>query len=111
MLPPSRPAGYGTLVSASGLAALKTVAFDFRGANDGILYEVFVGAPEASRRGLFKMLAVETRDSNPPPFVPANAVKFQRWRIDGPKAVAAFEKMLNDISAQTFNTWNFLLNR
>ena len=98
------------LVSASGLAALKTVAFDFRDSSDGILYEVFVGAPEASRRGLFKILAVETKDSNPPPFVPANAVKFQRWRIDGPKAVAAFEKMLNDISAQTFNTWNFVLS-
>ena len=98
------------LVSATGLAALKTVAFDLRGANDGIVYEIFIGAPEASRRGLFKILAVETKDSNPPPFVPANAVKFQRWRIDGPKAVAAFEKMLGDISPQTFNTWNFVLS-
>ena len=98
------------LVSASGLTGLKTVAFDFRNSNEGIMYEVFIGAPEASRRGLLKILAVETKDSNPPPFVPANAVKFQRWRIDGPKAVATFEKMLSDISPQTFNTWNFVLN-
>jgi len=98
------------LVSASGLAGLKTVAFDFRDSNDGMTYEIFVGAPEASRRGLFKILAVENKDSNPAPFVPANAVKFQRWRIDGQKAVAAFENMLKEISVQTFNTWNFLLS-
>ncbi len=98
------------LISASGLGALKTLAFDFRDSSDGLTYEIFVGAPEASRRGLSKILAVENKDSNPPPFVPGNVVKFQRWRIDGQKAVAAFEKMLNEISPQTFNTWNFLLS-
>ena len=98
------------LISASGLGALKTLAFDFRNSSDGITYEIFVGAPEGSRRGLSKILAVENKDSNPPIFVPGNVVKFQRWRIDGQKAVAAFEKMLSEISPQTFNTWNFLLS-
>src|SRR6185503_15928296 len=52
------------LVSASGLTSLKTVAFDLRDSNEGIMYEVFIGAPEAGRRGLFKILAMETKDSN-----------------------------------------------
>jgi hypothetical protein len=44
-----------------------------------------------------------------PPFVPAEAVKFQRWRVDGQKAWGSLEKMFNDISPQLLNTINFLL--
>ena len=89
---------------------MKTLAFDFRDSSDGITYEIFVGAPEGSRRGLSKILAVGEQGLKSPDLVPGNVVKFQRWRIDGQKAVTAFEKMLNEISPQTFNTWNFLLS-
>jgi hypothetical protein len=40
--------------------------------------------------------------------VPADAVKFQRWRMDGQKAWAAIEKMLSDMS--WLGTWNFLVD-
>lgn len=103
---PSFPVG--KLVAASGLAGLQSAAFVVRHSSDGALYEVFLGAPESSRQGLVRILAAESKDSNPPPFVPADAVKFQRWRIDGQKAVAALEKALTELSA--INTWNFLLS-
>jgi len=98
------------LVSASGLASLNTAAFAFRDLNEGTTFEIFLGAPEASRQGVLKILAAEAKDSNPPPFVPAEIVKFQRWRVDGQKAVATIEKMIKDLSPSMFNTWNFVLN-
>ena len=82
----------------------------FQHSGEGELLELFLGVPEANRRGVFKILAGEPKESGPPPFVPADAVKFQRWRIDGPKAWAAFQKMLADFSPQALNTLNFLLD-
>jgi len=98
------------VVPGTGLGGLKSAAFVFRAAPDGTLFELFLGAPESSRQGVFKLLAAEPKDSNPPAFVPADAVKFWRWRLDGPKAMATFEKMLGDASPQTLNTWNFLIS-
>ena len=43
------------------------------------------------------LLAAETKDSNPPAFVPADAVKFWRWRLDGPKAMAALDRKAGEI--------------
>jgi hypothetical protein len=97
------------LVSASGLANLKTAAFAFRDLNEGTTFEIFLGAPEASRQGMLKILATEAKDANPPPFVPAEVVKFQRWRVDGQKAVATLEKMIKDLSPSMYNTWNYVL--
>ncbi|MSU59271.1 MAG: hypothetical protein EXS35_14070 [Pedosphaera sp.] len=93
-----------------GLGGLKTIALDFKDAGDGSTFEIFVGAPESSRAGLFKLLATDAKDAGPPPFVPADAVKFHRWRPDAQKAIATLEKLLGDTSPQLFNTWNFLLS-
>jgi hypothetical protein len=56
-----------------------------------------VGAPEATRQGLFSLFPAPGKDSGPPPFVPADATKFQRVRIDCQKAWAALERIVNDI--------------
>ena len=56
--------------------------------------------PESDRKGLLKILAAEAKDSNPPPFVPADAVKFTRWRIDLQKAWNTIESMIGEISPQ-----------
>lgn len=98
------------LVAASGLSSLKSAAFAFRELNEGTAMEVFLGAPEATRQGVFKMLTVETKDADPPPLVPLDVVKCQRWRVDGQRAVATLEKMIQDLSPSTFNSWNFVLN-
>ncbi len=98
------------VVPGAGLSGLKSAAFAFRAAADGTLAEVFLGVPESGRQGIFKLLAAEQKDSNPPAFVPADAVKFWRWRLDGPKAMATLEKMISEVSPQTFSTWNFLIS-
>jgi len=98
------------IISASGLSGLRTFAFNFRDSNDGSLFQFFLGVPEASRQGLFKILAAEARDSAPPAFVPADAVKFQRWRIDGQKAWATLEKVMADISPQALGYLNYFLD-
>lgn len=98
------------LFSALGLNGLKTIAFNYSVASDGTLFNLSLAVPEGSRTGLFKILAGEAKDYNPPPFVPADAVKFQRWRIDGQKTYATLRKMLGDISTKALGTLDFALS-
>jgi hypothetical protein len=97
------------IFAALGLTSLKTLAFSYQPSNDGTLLQMFVGVPEASRRGIFRILAGEPREPRPPAFVPADAVRFQRWRIDGQKAWETVQKTIADISPQWVNGINFLL--
>jgi hypothetical protein len=97
------------IINALGLKNLKTFGGSFRTSDQGSLLEAYMGAPESSRQGLLKILAGEPKNANPPAFVPADVVKFQRWRIDGQKTWAALEKMVNDISPQWMNGINFLI--
>lgn len=97
------------IITAAGLGGLKSVAFSFQDLNEGGLFQLFLGAPESGRQGILKILAGEAKEPSPPPFVPIEAVKFQRWRLDAQKAWATFEKMLNDISPQWLSGINFML--
>jgi hypothetical protein len=97
------------VLAATGISGLKSVALTFQHSSDGSLFQLFLGVPEAGRQGLFKILAGEAKPANPPAFVPADAVKFQRWRIDGQKTWATLEKMLGDISPQWVSMLNMLL--
>jgi hypothetical protein len=98
------------LMSALGLGGLKTLAVSLRASDQGTLVHALAGVPEASRQGLLKILAGEPKESVPPPFVPADALKFRRWRLDGQKAWATLEKMLAEASPQSLNALNFLLD-
>jgi hypothetical protein len=107
------PAGnfnFEKIASATGLSALKSIALKFQASSDGSLFQLFLGVPESGRQGLFKILAGEAKDSNPPQFVPADAIKFQRWRLDGQKAWSTLEKMLTDISPGAIAGINSLLD-
>jgi hypothetical protein len=97
------------ILNALGVSGLKSLAFNLQQSNEGLMFQVFVGAPESGRQGLIKILAGEPREARPPPFVPADAVKFQRWRIDGQKTWETVQKMINDISPQWMNGINFIL--
>src|ERR1044071_683860 len=97
------------IASAVGLAGVKTVAFNLEVSNEGRLFQLFIGVPEAGRQGIFKLLSGEGRDSRPPPFVPAAAGKFQRWRIDGQKAWVTLERMFGEISPQWLGGLNSVL--
>ncbi len=88
------------ITTVLGLNGLKTGAVSYHNSNEGGLLQFFLGIPEADRRGLFKVLAFEAKEASPPTFVPADAAKFQRWRIDGQKAWAALETMINEFSPQ-----------
>jgi hypothetical protein len=94
---------------AMGLNGVNTLAFALQQSNEGLMLQVSVGAPESGRKGLLKILAGEPREARPPAFVPADAVKFQRWRIDGQKTWETLQKMINDISPQWMNGINFLM--
>ncbi len=98
------------VINVLGLGGLKSAAFSFHPSQEGSLFEAFLGVPENSRQGLVKILAGEPKPFQPPACVPAEALKFQRWRIDGRKAWATLEQMLKDISPQALNTLNFLLD-
>jgi hypothetical protein len=100
----------GKVLAASGLAGLKSLAFSQRYAEDGLHSEFLIGVPEAGRAGLFKLLAGEARETGPPAFVPADAIKYQRWRVDGQKGWATLQQMIGDLSPQYRNTLDFWFN-
>lgn len=94
------------ILTATGLSGLRAAAFSFRDTGDGRLAEFFLSAPEAGRAGLLKLLAIESKDANPPAFVPADVAKFSRWRLDGAKAIATIEKVVDEFAP---STWNYVL--
>lgn len=102
--------GTARILSALGVAGLQSVAFSLREDDDGAWLQLFARAPEAARRGVFKLLAGQSTESGAPPFVPADAARFWRWRVNGPQAWATLEQVLTDISPQLTGTFNWLLD-
>lgn len=96
----------GMIINAIGLGGMKSMAFSFRDTGDGRMGEFFLSAPESGRAGILKLLALEAKESTPPAFVPADVVKFSRFRLDGPKTIAIIEKMVGEFSP---STWNYIL--
>ena len=88
------------ILSALGLNGLDSISFNIKDSSDGSLFDLQLSVPESARRGLFKILAADPKSSEPPPFVPADAVKFTRWRIDLQKAWASVENMIEEVSPQ-----------
>jgi len=97
------------ILSASGLTDLKSVSFACRQTRAGAQADFFISAPEATRQGLIKMISANQKDANPPPFVPADALKFWRWRVDGQQSWATLQKMLGDISPVALTSLNSFL--
>ena len=94
------------ILGASGLTGLKSASFSYRESRDGSQLNFYLAAPETGRQGIFKIIAAAPKDANPPAFVPADAIKFWRWRVDGQKSWAVLEKMLSDISPAWLNGLN-----
>ena len=104
--PPVEPA---KIMKALGLSGLTSAAIAYKDAPEGGLVDLFLGAPEATRAGLTKLLAVEAKDSSAPAFVPADVASFQRVRFDLQKGIATLEKAIKDISPEAFGMWEFFL--
>jgi hypothetical protein len=85
---------------ALGLRGLKTLSLGVQQEADGSFFTFAMAVPEAERGGLFKLLATESKDSAPPAFVPADAVDFRRWRLNGQKTWTSIEAILQQVSPQ-----------
>lgn len=87
-------------IAALGLRGLKSLALSYREAAEGGTTTFSLAVPESERGGVFQLLALESKDSAPPAFVPADAVKFQRWRLNGAKTWTTLENLLQKASPQ-----------
>jgi hypothetical protein len=85
------------ILPALGLSGLESVAGKFAGNAEGTQFEAFVSVPESQREGLFKIFSLEKKDVAPPAFVPADVLKYQRWRVDMKKGWATLEATLSKI--------------
>jgi hypothetical protein len=103
---PVPPIPWDKILGASGLTGLKSASFSYRESHAGAQLDFYISAPEASRQGIFKIIAAAPKDANPPAFVPADTMKFLRWRVDGQKSWVAFEKILSDISPAWLSSLN-----
>lgn len=98
------------LIPAVGLGELKSIAAKFDMTPDGYQGEIFLTAPESSRQGLLKILAAPAKDVSPPPFVPADAISFQRTRIDFQQVWSAVEGVLARIDPSVAGVVQLMLN-
>jgi hypothetical protein len=98
-----------SLLNVTGLDSVTSACLSCQELPDGAAAQFFIGAPESKRGGLLKVLASETKDANPPPFVPAGAVKFWRWRVNIPHSWALLETMMNDLNPQFNRVVDFIL--
>jgi hypothetical protein len=97
------------LMNAIGFSGLKTVAFKFQTSQEGSLFQIYLGAAEGSRRGLFQLFSSETKEIRPPPFVPADVTKFQRWRVDARKVWSTMGRIFGEIYPQWMGGLDLLL--
>jgi len=85
------------ILSGLGISNLRTIGVSWQELPEGYQTQVFLDVPEADRKGIFKLIAADAKECNPPAFVPADAVEFVRWRMDLPKFWNNLEAMLNEV--------------
>lgn len=98
------------ILDAAGLSGLRNAAFAYQDSPEGPMVQFHLGVPESERKGLLKILAGESKETMPPPFVPADAVKFMRWRLDGQKSWNILTAAMNEISPQIMSTVDYFLS-
>ena len=98
------------VLNSAGLMGLKSVSLAYHQTREGTTATLFLSAPEATRQGLLKMLATPPKDAAPPAFVPADALKYWRWRLDGQKIWAELQKSLSAISPSIASSVNAFID-
>jgi hypothetical protein len=98
------------IITALGLGDLKSLSMAMRETSDGTTLSVHVSTSGESRSGLVKILALSAKDASPPPFVPANVVKFSRVRLDGKQAWVELQKLAAQISPNALAGINSLID-
>lgn len=97
------------IITATGLGGLRTFAFNIQTLPEGVSARVALGAPESTRQGLLNLFPAG-KDSAPPAFVPGDAIRFSRARIDGQKAWASVRSILSEFSPGANSSLDFLID-
>ncbi|MGO8700614.1 MAG: hypothetical protein ACLQVY_23230 [Limisphaerales bacterium] len=100
---------FSALADVLGLTDVSSACFSYEASPDGVGAQLFVRLPEAHRHGLIKALAPDAKDASPPPFVPADAVKYWRWRVNIPQSWSTLEKTLNSANPGMVAVFNAAL--
>jgi hypothetical protein len=98
------------VLGAVGLTGMKSASFALHENRDGSMMTLHLTAPESERSGLLKILAIGPKDASVPPFVPADVVKFNRFRLDGKQTWAELQKMIASFSPNGLNGLNAAIN-
>ncbi len=86
-----------TILSATGLANITSASLSYQGSPEGTFAQLFLAVPEEKRPAVLKIIAADAKDSAPPSFVPADAVKYWRWRLNIPRSWKTLEALLDDL--------------
>jgi hypothetical protein len=86
------------ILGVTGLGGLKSASLALHESHEGSLLTVHLDAQDSARSGLLKILALPAKDASPPAFVPDDAVKFSRVRLDGKQTWAELQKIIAAIS-------------
>jgi hypothetical protein len=102
--------GVAKILTVVGLNGLKSAGIALRESRDGSIMTVYLDAPASSRTGLLNILSLPAKDANPPAFVPADAVKFSRIRVDGKQAWAEVQKIITAFSPNGLGYLNSVID-
>jgi hypothetical protein len=98
------------ILGATGLGGLKSASFAMREQADGSSLALHLTAPETSRNGVLKILALPNKDASIPAFVSDSVVKFTRVRLDGQQTWAELQKIVSGISPQYLSSLNSIID-
>lgn len=87
-------------ITGMGIDGIRSAAWMYRHTPSGMTSRTLFTIPESKRVGLAKLLRFEPKESGPPAFVPADAVSFQRMRLDGQQLWSGLESMVQKMSPQ-----------
>lgn len=96
------------ILSAVGLDGLKNIGLSYQELPEGGMGKVFMNVPASDRKGLLKILAPETKESGPLPYIPADVAKFNRYRVDLQKFFAGLESMVTEIMPPAAGVFNLI---
>jgi hypothetical protein len=91
------PVSMTTILNTTGAANLVSASFSYQNWPGGTGAQLFVSVPEDKRPAFVKIFTADAKDSSPPSFVPADAVKFSRWRLNISRSYKALEAMLTEL--------------
>lgn len=94
----SPPATPTSLLTTLGLGKVTTMALSLHESAAGTLFNLQAKVPEKERKGIFRVLALEPKDSSPLPAIPADVVKFRRIRMSLTNALDEIRAMLYELA-------------